>query len=323
MTPVRSTTSTAGYTGSSMIQQRRVDPLMFGGSDGLWDTIAKSKGSDVTVEKIISNFLRRGGSPNTAKQSPTSSAVKYGYGMIHALIVTKAPGALDLLLQQGANPNAMTMSELEEDKVTPCYLAASVGWLAGLQKLVQAGGDLIHARGQGPRNKTALHAAAEHCHAAVVEFIVGYTQGALNLEVDSIGATALHYASLSGHTDLVCFLIRSCRIPANQSDHRGEQPIHWASRTGRLEVVTLLVERFGCDMNAYVSKRVPTPLELAKSNSHKRLVDYLKGMGALTTKKMDKKRNEEKSKNVSGHLENTLAQNGLFGGGGDDDDGFF
>ena len=71
--------------------------------------------------------------------------------------------------------------------MTPCYLAASVGWLAGLQKLVQAGGDLIHARGQGPRNKTALHAAAEHCHAAVVEFIVGYTQGALNLEVDNIG----------------------------------------------------------------------------------------------------------------------------------------
>ena len=125
---------------------------------------------------------------------------------------------------------------------------------------------------------------------------------------------------MSGHTDLVCFLIRSCRIPASQSDHRGEQPIHWASRAGRLEVVTLLVERFGCDVNAYVSKRVPTPLELAKSNSHKRLVDYLKGLGALTTKKMDKKCAEEKSKHVNGHLENTLARNGLLAG---DDDGFF
>lgn len=53
MTPVRSTTTTSGYTGHSLIQQRRVDPLSFGGADGLWDTIAKSKGSDVTVEKII------------------------------------------------------------------------------------------------------------------------------------------------------------------------------------------------------------------------------------------------------------------------------
>lgn len=121
--PARSTTSANGYTGASMIQQRRVDPLLFGGSDALWDTIAKSHGSDVTVEKIISNFLRRGGSPNTAKQSPSGPVVKYGYGMIHALIVTKAPGSLDLLLQQGANPNAMTLSQNEEDKVCCCEIS--------------------------------------------------------------------------------------------------------------------------------------------------------------------------------------------------------
>lgn len=54
MTPVRSYTSTSqGHTGNSMIQQRRTDPLTFGGSDALWDTISKSSGSDVTVEKII------------------------------------------------------------------------------------------------------------------------------------------------------------------------------------------------------------------------------------------------------------------------------
>lgn len=107
--------------------------------------------------------------------------------MIHALIVTKAPGSLDLLLQQGANPNVMTLSQIEDDKVTPCYLAAEVGWLTGLQKLVQAGGDLVAARGAGIKNKTALHVAAEHCHAAVVEYIVNVTQGALNLEEDSQG----------------------------------------------------------------------------------------------------------------------------------------
>lgn len=134
MSPARSNIST---TGSSMIQQRRTDPLTFGGSDALWDTISKGQGSDVTVEKIIrynkkqkqkigekesnfnmnSNFLRRGGSPNTAKQSPSTHTVKYGYGMIHALIVTKAPDSLDLLLHQGANANAVTMSQIDEEKV--------------------------------------------------------------------------------------------------------------------------------------------------------------------------------------------------------------
>lgn len=50
MSPARSSISA---TGSSIIQQRRTDPLTFGGSDALWDTIAKGQGSDVTVEKII------------------------------------------------------------------------------------------------------------------------------------------------------------------------------------------------------------------------------------------------------------------------------
>jgi hypothetical protein len=45
----------------SIIQQRKTDPLMFGGSDPLWDTISKSRGRDVTVEKIIRyrNFFSR------------------------------------------------------------------------------------------------------------------------------------------------------------------------------------------------------------------------------------------------------------------------
>ncbi|CDS08099.1 hypothetical protein LRAMOSA02048 [Lichtheimia ramosa] len=313
--PSRSTAtaSTTTTTTSSLIQQRRVDPLIFGGSDALWETIAKSKGSDVTVEKIIGNFLRRGGSPNTAKQSPTSHAVMYGYGMIHALIVTKAPGSLDLLLEQGANPNVMTLSQIEDDKVTPCYLAASVGWLAGLQKLVQAGGDLMAARGAGVKNKTALHVAAEHCHAAVVEYIVSETKGALNLEEDSHGATVLHYACASGHTDLVSFLARSCQIPVNQPDHRGELPLHWAAKHGRLEVVTLLIERCGCDMNIYVPRKVGTPMDLAKNNNHRRLMDYLKGLGALTAKKLEKRREDEAGDNGKPEvLENRLEKNGFF-----------
>ncbi|KAI9299936.1 ankyrin repeat-containing domain protein [Cunninghamella echinulata] len=315
MTPVRSTTVASGYSGNSLVQQRRVDPLIFGGADGLWETIAKSKGSDVTVEKIISNFLRRGGSPNTAKQSNSANAVRYGYGLIHALIVTKAPGSLDLLLQQGANPNAMTLSQQDEDKVSPCYLAAKVGWLAGLQKLVQAGGDLMTSRGGGNKNKTALHVAAEHCHAAVVEYIVQVTRGALNAIVDNQGATVLHYACASGHTDLVSLLARQCQIPVLQADYQEELPLHWAVRQGRLEVVTLLIERFGVDCNAYIPKKVPSPLDIAKSCGHKRLVDYLKGIGALSSKKLDRRREEELSKQVPDHFASTLAKHGLFADG--------
>ncbi|KAL9551230.1 hypothetical protein MBANPS3_004361 [Mucor bainieri] len=311
----RSTTnaSQAGYVNNSVVQQRKVDPIAFGGSDALWETIAKSKTADSTIEKMISNFLRRGGSPNTAKQSSSHKAVKYGYGMIHTLIVVKASTSLDLLLQHGANPNAMTLSQVEDDKVTPAYLAASLGWLPGLQALVEAGADLCNARGAGLKNKTALHVAAEHCHTPIVEYIVSLTPPKYHSQVDSMGASALHYASASGHTDLVSFLIQACQLPVDQVDIRGEVPLHWASRHGHLEVASLLIERCGCDFNSYIPRKSGTPYDLAKAGGHKRLIEYYKKIGALTAKKMDKKREEEAEKNVPVHLESALSKNGLFG----------
>ncbi|KAI8993727.1 ankyrin repeat-containing domain protein [Pilobolus umbonatus] len=313
-TPLPTRQQANSNTSANMILQRRTDPLTYGGSDALWDAIAKSKGSDAVIEKIISNFIRRGGSPNTAKQSSTTLPIKYGYGMIHAVIVNKASNALDLLLQNGANPNIMSMCQLETDKVSPCYLACSVGWLAGLEKLVEVGGDLLFSRGEGNKKKTCLHVAAEYGYAEITEYLVNMTQGVLNLQTDNEGANILHYACLSGHTEIVGFIIRVCGVSPHDSDNKGELPIHWATRKGHVEVVLSLVERFNSDINSYISKKVPTPYDLAKSNGHKRLAELIKSRGGLAAKKLDKRREDEMANQVPSHLEAALSKNGLLGG---------
>ncbi|KAI8636899.1 ankyrin repeat-containing domain protein [Parasitella parasitica] len=306
--------SHVGSVNSSEIQQRKVDPIAFGGSDTLWDDLARSSKTEPNFKKIVSNFMRRGGSPNTAKQSSSYQAVKYGYGMIHAAVVKKEKDALGFLLENGANPNAMTLSQVEDDKVTPVYLAASMGWLPGLEMLLKAGADLPNARGAGVKNKSALQVAAEHCHKATVEYIVSRTQPEYHLQVDSMGSSALHYASASGHTDLVLFLINTCQLSVNQSDIKGETPLHWASRHGNLEVATLFIEKYGCDINSYnTCSKSSTPYDLAKAGGHTRLIEYYKNIGALSAKKMDKKREEEAEKTVPLHLESALSKNGLFG----------
>jgi ankyrin repeat protein len=128
------------------------------------------------------------------------------------------------------------------------------------------------------------------------------------------GANALHYACASGHTDLVSFIIKVCQVPVDDVDCRGESPLHWAARQGKLEVVTLLIERYRCDVNPYVTKKLGTPYDVAKSAGHKRLAEYIKHNGGLTAKKMDKKREEELADQVPRHLESALAKNGFFTG---------
>lgn len=49
----KSSWSTTTSSQGSIIQQRKVDPIMFGGSDALWHTIANSKPIDPTLEKMI------------------------------------------------------------------------------------------------------------------------------------------------------------------------------------------------------------------------------------------------------------------------------
>lgn len=52
--------------------------------------------------------------------------------MIHALIVKKVPGSLDTLLQQGANPDVMSISQLEEEKVREVKIEGRLFWFTYL-----------------------------------------------------------------------------------------------------------------------------------------------------------------------------------------------
>ncbi|KAI9260157.1 ankyrin repeat-containing domain protein [Sporodiniella umbellata] len=297
---------------TSILQQRKVDPIAFGGSDALWDSMAKAKPTDRTLIKLIGNFLRRGGSPNTAKQSSSFKTVLYGYGMLHTAVVLKDLPSIELLIQHGANVNATSLGRSEQDKVTPLYLAASMGWLPGFQLLIEAGADLVLARGEGQKKKTALHIAAEHCHLPMVDSIFSLTPSHYHSQVDAEGANVLHYASASGHAALVAHLIQTYRVPLIAND-RGETALHWASREGHLEVASFLIECCGCDYNASIPRQLNTPMDFAKAGNHKRLLAYYKKMGALTSKKMEKKREEDKQAKMPMHLESALSKNGLFG----------
>jgi len=99
--------------------------------------------------------------------------------------------------------------------------------------------------------------------------------------------TALHMAARNGHIEMAQLLVtQGADIDARNKS--GMTPLHWAARTGQLSVVQYLVSQ-GAEINALGDVPDPTdvtqitqvtPIDIAASNSHYEVVDWLKENGA-------------------------------------------
>ncbi|XP_010743956.1 ankyrin repeat domain-containing protein 2 [Larimichthys crocea] len=94
---------------------------------------------------------------------------------------------------------------------------------------------------------------------------------------DELKRTALHRASLEGHTAAVQLLLEK-GADINFKDQLGSRAIHWACRGGRLGVVTAL-KSHGADLNVR-DKLNSTPLHVATRTGHTAIVEYLLSCGA-------------------------------------------
>jgi len=59
---------------------------------------------------------------------------------------------------------------------------------------------------------------------------------------DNQGNTALHYAALWGHLEIVKRLVEERNMDVYTKDNQGNTALHYAALGGRLEIVKWLVE---------------------------------------------------------------------------------
>ncbi|KAG2201777.1 hypothetical protein INT47_002037 [Mucor saturninus] len=281
--------------------------LKYACGDGFWNTIARGKTNKAEVDTLISNYIRRGGNPNIAKNSDTVKDVKEGYGLIHAIIAVKNTAALQRVLDAGAHINVYPLASKVQDKLTPILLATKLGYLNGVKLLIEKGGIALLNQCKGPYGENALHAAVQSGSDDMVSYVLGLSQTLLLEKADNNGATPLHYACITGKTRIITLFVRDWQCRPDPRDNKGETPLHYAIRNRKLKVVVRLVGDLGVYPNPYILKQVPTPLDLAKSGGLKSVAEYLKSVGAKTTKEMEKSTNTVHSSNSSTFSGNSSA----------------
>ena len=217
---------------------------------------------------------------------------------------------MNRVIEAGANPNAVALGPNEEDKTTPLVLAAQLGYMRGVKLLLErANADPFQ---RGARQMTALHAAVSNDALDIVVYLLRASRLTLLDSVDAdgivytyntrvllytylthiihhqLGATPLHYACMLGRTRMMLIFLRNCQAKPDPRDHKGETPLHYAVRRKQYKAVCKLVGDLGVYPNPYVSKKTPTPLDIAHSGGFKSISEYLRKMGAKTSKEMDK-----------------------------------
>ncbi|CAN6442605.1 unnamed protein product [Victoria cruziana] len=228
-----------------------------GGNDGWFNAVREGD-----METIVSLLDRE---PLLFLQATTT------YDKLSALHLAAANGHLEvlsLLLDRFVHPDV-----LNRHKQTPLMLAAMHGKISCVQKLLEAGANIL--KFDSSQGRTCLHHAAYYGHSDCLQAILsaahctpiadswGFARF-VNVR-DGTGATPLHLAARAGRPDCVHILLdNGGLVSASTGGHGvpGSTPLHLAARGGCLDCVRELLA-WGADRRQRDSSgRIPYAVAL-------------------------------------------------------------
>lgn len=198
------------------------------------------------------------------------------YEKMSPLHIAAANGQIDVLsylLDRNLHPDA-----LSRNKQTPLMMAAMYGKVSCIERLLQAGANILLF--DSLHRRTCLHYAANYGHTNCLEAVLSAAQSTpvadswgfarfVNVR-DGIGATSLHLAARMKHAGVVQLLLRNGAIVcATTGAHGrpGSTPLHLAARGGCLDSVRELLA-WGADrIQRDASGRIPYAVALKYKHS--------------------------------------------------------
>jgi len=190
--------------------------------------------------------------------------------------------AMDILLQNGANPDDIVLTRRNRESKDwgqrTLWECASKGHIKLLEFMLNCGIQ-VNALVEVPENLhekfTLLHRASYCGQVEVVRFIAN--RGAdINIR-DANNNTALHLAADSGSVDIIQLLLDK-GISVNLTNANDSTPLHVSAQSGKLEATKTLIERGAAINNT--NKSGVTPLMVAAHYGKLEIFCYLTEKGA-------------------------------------------
>jgi len=126
-----------------------------------------------------------------------------------------------------------------------------------------------------PKGFTGLHGAAFHGIGEIIVALLATKEWGIN-QRDNMGRTALSWAAIRGHEDVVKLLLQLEDIDSNAKDTEyGRTPLWWAVQCGHEGVVRMLLERADINPNTADTGNGRTPLSWAAERGHEGMVRML------------------------------------------------
>lgn len=159
---------------------------------------------------------------------------------------------------------------------TALQAAAERGHVAIVEKLLRLGAD-VNALPSPSHGRTALQGASENGFSNIVTILLNQGADVNGPAARYSGLTALQGASLNGHVDVIRLLARAGADMSLQGGKCYGTALHAAAEGGRVGAIEALVE-VGADVNA-VSSRGLTPRQSASRKGQERAAHVLRELG--------------------------------------------
>ena len=199
-----------------------------------------------------------------------------------------AGGVQNSFAMQGGGAAQFGAVSSSETDTMPCSLtdhekllikSAEAGNLANVTLLLQMGVNASAKDVNGWNSGcTALMAAAGRGSIDIVNLLRTYNQGTGLEERDNLGKTALMYAAMAGHRNVVLQLI-IFGANVNATDYNGKTALIWAAELGHTKTAQTLLKSGSARFNVQDNEGF-TPLMMASLNGHIEIVKLLVACGA-------------------------------------------